>query len=202
MKRLAFWVCLLLPFAVPAVVPLVTDDADTVDFGRLQFNSGLQFSRAAPAKSYAYAANPVLGIAPRGELGATFGYQWQDGDGHDADGISDLILETKWRLAGTATNLFKLSARFDLKLPTASDRLGPGTGETDTDILLIATRNWGNTCLDSNIGYIAVDAAHSNFGDDRWFLGQAVRHQLNDQWTFSVMPIPHFRRAEPVRLPI
>ena len=30
-----------------AVVPLVTDDADPVDYGRLQFNSGLQFSRTA-----------------------------------------------------------------------------------------------------------------------------------------------------------
>ena len=51
-----------------------------------------------------------------------------------------------------------------------------------TDIILIATRNWGNTYWDWNIGYTAVDAAHSNFDDDRWFLGQAVRRQLNDHW--------------------
>ena len=176
---------LLLVFRVCAfaVVPLTTDDADPVDFGRLQFNSGLQFNRTASRKSYGYSLNPVLGITSRGEFGATFGYQWQNGGGNDADGISDLILETKWRLIGTATNLFKLSARLDLKLSTASERLGLGTGKPDADIILIATRNWGNTSLDWNIGYTAVDAARSNFNDDRWFFGQAVRRQLNSRWT-------------------
>jgi hypothetical protein len=182
MKKAVLLTLLLLPCAVLAVVPLVTDDADPVDFGHLQFNSGLQLSRTASAGSYGYSVNPVLGIAPRGEFGATFGYQWRNGDGDDADGVSDLILETKWRLIGTLTNLFKLSARFDFKLPTASERLGLGTGEPDVDAILIATRNWGNTWLDWDIGYTAVDAAHANFNDDRWFLGQAVRRQLNRRW--------------------
>jgi hypothetical protein len=176
-------IALLIPYSTFGVFPLVTDDADLVDFGHLQFNSGLQFNREASTKLYDYSINPVFGITPRSEFGATFGYQWLNGNENDADGISDLILETKWRLIGTATNLFKLSVRFDLKLPTASERLGLGTGKPDADALLIATRNWGNTYLDWNIGYTAVDAAHSNFGDDRWFLGQAVRQQLNDHWT-------------------
>jgi Putative MetA-pathway of phenol degradation len=173
----------LMPLAASAVVPLVTDDADVVDYEHLQLNSGLQFSRTASANLYDYSVNPVLGITSRSEFGVTFGYQSQNGNGNDADGISDLILETKWRLIGTATNLFKLSVRFDLKLPTASERLGLGTGEPDADIILIATRNWGNTYLDWNIGYTAVDVSRSNFNDDNWFLGQAVRQQLNNRWT-------------------
>jgi hypothetical protein len=165
------------------VVPLVVDDTDPVDFGHLQLSSGLQFSRTASANLYDYSVDPVYGITPRSEFGVTFGYQSQNENGSEADGISDLILETKWRLIGMATNLFKLSVRFDLKLPTASERLGLGTGEPDADVILIATRNWGNTYLDWNIGYTAVDAAHSNFNDDRWFLGQALRQRLNDRWT-------------------
>jgi hypothetical protein len=70
---------LLLPCAAWAVVPLVTDDADPVDCGRLQFNSGLQFSRTASEKSYNYSVNPVWGITSRGEFGVAFGYQWQNG---------------------------------------------------------------------------------------------------------------------------
>lgn len=174
---------LLLPCAAWAVVPLATDDADPVEFGRLQLNSGLQYSGTASEKSYNYSVNPVLGITSRSEFGVTFGYQRQNSDGRSDDGISDLILETKWRLLGTATNLFKLSARFDLKLPTASERLGLGTGKPDADFILIATRNWGDTCLDWNIGYTAVDDTHANFNDDRWFLGQALRRQLNSRWT-------------------
>ena len=172
---------MLMPLAVSAVVPLVVDDADPVDFGHLQLNSGLQFSRMASTNLYDYSVNPVYGITSRSEFGVTFGYLSQNGNGNDANGISDLTLETKWRLIGTATNLFKLSVRFDLKLPTASEPLG--NGEPDADIVLIATRNWGYTYLDWNIGYTAVDVSRSNFGDDRWFLGQALRQQFNDQWT-------------------
>jgi hypothetical protein len=179
--RILAGLLLFFPVCACAVFPLVTDDADTVDFKSLQFNSGLQFSRTASTDSCSYLANPVLGITPRGEFGATFGYLWQNGAGKDANGISDLVLETKWRLIGTATNLFKLSTRSDLKIPTASEQSGLGTGETDADIFLIATRNWGNTYFDWNIGYTVVDVAHGYLGDDRWFLGQAVRHQLNSR---------------------
>jgi hypothetical protein len=74
-KKAILLTLLLSPCAAWAVVPLVTDDADPVDSGRLQFNSGLQFSRTASAKSCDYSVNPVLGITSRGEFGATFGYQ-------------------------------------------------------------------------------------------------------------------------------
>jgi hypothetical protein len=46
-KTVPVLLALLLPCEAWAVVPLVTDDADPVDYGRLQFNSGLQFSRTA-----------------------------------------------------------------------------------------------------------------------------------------------------------
>ena len=169
--------------AVSAVVPLITDDADPVAPGHLQLNSGLSFSRMASANFYDYSVNPVYGITSRGEFGVTFGYRSQNDAGNDFNGISDVILETKWRLLGTDTNQFKLSARCDLKLPAASERLALGTGQPDADLILIATRDWGDTSLDWNIGYTVIDAAHGNFGDDRWFFGQAVRQQLNDRWT-------------------
>ena len=183
MKKAVLLTLLLSPCAAWPVVPLATDDADPVDSGHLQFNSGLQFGRTASAKSYYYSVNPVWGITPRGEFGAAIGYQWQKRDGGSADGISDLILETKWRLLGRKTNPFKLTARFDLKLPTASELHGLGTGKPDADVILIATRNWGDTYLDWNLGYAAVDTTHANFNNDRWFLGQAARRQLNSRWT-------------------
>ncbi len=175
----------LLLAATPAfaVSPLVTDDADTVDRGQLQLNTGWQFSRTASTKSSAIPLNPVYGIAARGEFGLTFGYQWRNEAGHEADGLTDLTLETKWRLLGKADDNFKVSARFDLKLPTAPDESSLGTGKPDADLALIATRTWGKTSLDWNIAYDAVDLSRGDFRDDRWFLGQAVRQQLNDRWT-------------------
>jgi hypothetical protein len=68
-----------------------------------------------------------------------------------------------------------------------------GTAKTDTGIVLIATRCWGTTCLDWNIGYLAIDLSQSVFSDDHWFLGQAVHHELNKRWTiigetFAMLP--------------
>lgn len=188
---LGFYVLASAP-AMNAVSPLVTDDADTVDPGHLQLNGGWQLSRTGPVSLYSIPFNPILGLNSRGELGAIFGYQWRD---HriEADDITDLTIATKWRLWHTEDNNFKVSARFDLKVPTASEHSGFGTAKTDTGIVLIATRCWGPTCLDWNIGYLAIDLSHSVFSDDHWFLGQAMRHELNKRWTiigetFAMLP--------------
>jgi hypothetical protein len=107
----------------------------------------------------------------------------QNRDGSSADGISDLILETKWRLLGTATNLFKLSARFDLKLSIASERLGLGAGKPDADFILIATRNWGDTYLDWNVGYTAVDAISTTTASfSATGSAQAIEQSLDAHW--------------------
>jgi hypothetical protein len=175
-----------------AVSPLVTDDAGTVQPGHLQLNAGWQLSRTGPVSLYSIPFNPVLGLNSHGELGATFGYQWRDGP-TVADGMTDLTIATKWRLRHTEDDNFKVSSRFDLKVPTASEHTALGTGKTDAGIVLIATRCWGPTCLDWNIGYSAIDLSHTVLGDDLWFLGQAVRHELNKRWTiigetFALLP--------------
>lgn len=191
--RLLLVLCVLASApAVNAVSPLITDDADTVDAHRLQLNTGGQFSRTASTRLYTILVNPVLGLNPRGELGAIFGYQTRDGSS-EADGITDLTIETKWRIWQTTDDGFKLSARFDLKVPTASEHSGLGTGNVDAGGVLIATRCWGPTCLDWNLGYSAIDLSQAVLGDDHWFLGQAVRHELNKRWTiigetFALLP--------------
>ena len=198
-----FAMTLLLPVA-QAVNPLVTDDADTVERGRLQLNSGWQFSRMASVGLHAIPVNPVLGVHSRGEFGLTFGYQWRYGlrntpGQENADGITDLTLASKWRLWQTKDENFKVSARLDLKLPTASERKGLGTGDWDIGGVLIATRCWGRTCFDWNVGYTASDASRSVFGDDRWFVGQAVRHQLIERWTLigeAYAIIPHRKNGD------
>jgi hypothetical protein len=72
---LTFTVMLLLQNMLLAVSPLVTDDADTVEAGKLQLNCDFQFVRTSPASLYLVPINPVLGLTPRLELGAIFGYQ-------------------------------------------------------------------------------------------------------------------------------
>jgi hypothetical protein len=171
-----------------AVSPLVTDDADPVERGHLQLNLGWQFVRTDSVSLHAIPVNPVVGVAASGELGATVGYLWRD-----ADGVTDLTLETKWRLRQSAPERLNVSLRLDVNLPTGSEDQGLGTGRVDVDAVLIGTRTWGRTALDSNVGYTAVDAERAVFADDVWFVGQALRHQLTERWTaigeaFGLLP--------------
>jgi hypothetical protein len=172
-----------------AVPPLITDDADTVDPGQWQLNTGWLFAHTASEQLFTFPVNLVTGLNSRGEVGVTIGYQGRDGSGispekRDASGVTDLFLETKWHLYQAADEKFNVSGRFDVKLPTASRSQGLGTGNVDTDVVFIATRSWGATEIDWNLGYIAVDPARGSARDDRWFFGQALRQKLSDRWTF------------------
>jgi hypothetical protein len=181
-----------------AVSPLVTDDADTVQTGKLQINCDFFFLRSGSTSFYSPSINPVLGLNPRLELGAIFGYQWRVGSGStarsgNADAVTDLTIAPKFRLWEGFNDKLKFSARADLKLPTASRRDGLGTGDTDFQLTGIATCNLGTMRFDINIGYQAIDISHADFNDDRWFVGEAFRQELNKEWTalaeaYAVLP--------------
>ena len=171
-----------------AVHPLTVDDADTVEAGHLQLNAGWQFTDFTESSHHALAVNPVLGLTPRGELGFDLGGQWlaesdDDGNRTHARGVTDLTLATKWRIWETASEQFRVAARLELKLPTASEADGLGTGDADLGGVVIATGTWGRTSLDWNFGYAANAFTQGRASDDFWFVGQAVRHELTPHWT-------------------
>ena len=100
---ITFTVMLLSQSVLLAVRPLVTDDADTVEPGKLQLNCDFQFVRTSSTSLYLVPISPVLGLTPRLELGAIFGYQRRDGSGsdpiiNDADDLTDLTIAPKLRL--------------------------------------------------------------------------------------------------------
>jgi hypothetical protein len=55
--------------------------------------------------------------------------------------------------------------------------------DPDAGLVGIATYKCGKTSFDSNIGYYAIDVSRADFDNDRWFVGEAVRHELNKEWT-------------------
>ena len=145
-----------------AVSPLVVDDAGTVDARQLQLNAGWRLLRVPPVDLNAAVVNPVFGVSARGEVGATAGYEWRSGSrlagGEAADGVSDVLVSTKWRFFEAKDGL-QLSARLDVKLPASSARKRLGSGDTDLGGVLIATRCWGAVCLDWNAGYVAANVS-------------------------------------------
>ncbi len=172
-----------------AVSPLVVDDAGTVDARQLQLNAGWRLLRVPPVDLNAAVVNPVFGVSARGEVGATAGYEWRSGSrlagGEAADGVSDVLVSTKWRFFEAKDGL-QLSARLDVKLPASSARKRLGSGDTDLGGVLIATRCWGAVCLDWNAGYVAANVSAGGADDDTWFFGQAVRTDLGGAWNLLV----------------
>jgi hypothetical protein len=140
----------------------------------------------------------VFGLNSRTELGAIFGYQWCDGSSStpatgDANAVTDLAIAPKVRFWEGLDNKLKVAARVDLKLPTAPESRGLGTGDPDLQLVGIATYELGKTHFDSNIGYQVIDISRADFADDRWFVGEAVRQEVNKAWTmlaevYTVLP--------------
>jgi hypothetical protein len=195
---LAFGVSMVGLVATYAVSPLVVDDADTTEPGRLQLNPDFSFVRRGSASIYSIPINPVFGINARAEFGVLFGYQWRDGSGetpttNDADGITDFVIQPKiWLWQGLDDKL-KLTTRLDVKVPTASEHRGLGTGNADIGLVSIVTYKFEKTNIDWNLGYSSIDISHSDFGDDQWFAGCALRRELTASWTilaetYAVLP--------------
>lgn len=184
--RRAFAVLLLAPSCALAVSPLTVDDADTTPALCLQINSVPQVHETDSDRLFLVPVNPVYGLTTRGELGATIGYARLEPRGGtaaaDAEGWSDLVLSTKWQL-GDWPSGWKMSARIDGTVPVASESRRLGSGKPDVGGTLILTRCWDRTCVDANVGYLAVDVSRSVFGDDAWFVGGALRQELGGAWT-------------------
>jgi outer membrane putative beta-barrel porin/alpha-amylase len=190
-----------------SVSPLVVDNADTTEAGHLQLNPNFQFTRTGSVSLYSTPINPVVGLSPSAELGVVFGYQRRDGSGStptiaDAQGITDLVIAPKWRLWGGPEDKLKFSGRLDLKLPTASGKRGLGSGDTDAGLVGIATYRFGKTNFDCNLGYYGIDVSRAHSDDDRWFIGQAARHEVNKSWTIVAETYALLPNTGPAETPI
>ena len=168
-----------------AVSPLVVDDADTVERGRLQLNLVWFFDELPGGHTNLVPVNPVVGLTTRGEVGLSFGYLRHETDVPPfglASGPFDVILGSKWKLVRSEGGL-QLTGRVDVKFPSASESDRLGSGDTDLGGFLIATRCWGDVCFDWNVGYLAAALSRGASSDDSWFLGQAVRFSAGERWT-------------------
>jgi hypothetical protein len=198
----------LLGASALAVSPLTVDDADTVPARHIQLNVVGQYEHARSGSLGSLQSNPVLGLSSRGELGVTFGYLWlcdaaTVGPSRWTDGASDVTLATKWRLWPAGEQPLRFALRIDGKVPTASASRGLGTGEVDLGGTLLATWTTGRTSLDFNLGFTALAPFKSTPDDDQWFLGLAVRHEINERWTLlgeAFALLPHGRTADPARM--
>lgn len=185
------WCAFLLAASGYAGRPLTVDDADPVEAGLFEAEGGAAYARDPACKHWDLPLGLTYGALPGVEVGLGFGGQFESRDEwleekenvrhvHE-DGFGDLFLAAKWRFAEEGAWLPRQALVPSVKLPTADEAKGLGSGEADYDLTWIAskalTERWG---LHLNAGYTWIgDPAGERFGNVV-HTGVATDYQLAD----------------------
>jgi len=163
---MAGMVCLGLAGSAWAGRPLAVDDADPVDPGLLETEWGAAYEEDGDDKGAEAAIGLTYGVLAGWELGVGFGGVRAEADGESESGVADTVFAAKWRFAG-ADSAFRQALVPAVKVPTADEDKGLGSGETDYDLTWIGSLAAGESIgLHVNIGYAWIgDPAGESLGD-------------------------------------
>lgn len=146
-----------------AARPLTTDDAWTVEKGKFQLEAGFDATRQdnhdrelGPSVTLSY------GLFERMDLGLGSGYIFLDPkEGERENGLADTELKAKYRLFDEKDWIPAFAISGTLKIPTARESKGLGSGQADFGINAIATRNISKRlALHLNLGYTFIGENH------------------------------------------
>src|SRR5512143_1881617 len=124
-----------------------------------------------PVRSNLFYFSPILGyVAPRYEVSVTVPYLFLSNSGggitNSESGIGDIILRGSRVLMPEGKSGFSLDGTLAIKIPTADETKGLGTGEADYGAFLGAHQRVDKFKLSLSFGYIKVgDPPSINFND-------------------------------------
>jgi len=158
---------LLTPQPSSGARPLVTDDADTAGKGKAQIELGVEIftwqdrERGIKTRETGTEISSTFtyGVADHLDLVVGIPYVWgaMEKNGQttfDADRLSDISLEVKWRFY--ENKVFQVAFKPGLTLPTGNHRKEFGTGRPTYGLVFIASKEMGdmgfhfNTCYTRN----------------------------------------------------
>lgn len=162
---LLFAVMLIIPAESWAAHPLITDDAGTQGKGKFQLELNGQYDSdketvdgiTTKTTGGEMAATLSYGIVENVDLVLTLPYQWvkvEEGGliTSDEDGISDVVLEAKWRFFEKSG--YSLALKPGIIFPTGDDDKGLGTGRTGGHLFLVGSKELGAWAFHANLGYM------------------------------------------------
>jgi hypothetical protein len=156
--------------------PLVTDDADPVAQGRIEIEAGIELETST--QSYNLSAPFAFGFGLTDWLEVSLKpsvlyVDDQDASPRQVAGVGDLVLEAKARLPFSPLDL-DLALVPSLKIPTADEDRGLGTGEVDGGAVFVITKAFDETRkLHFNVGYTITGKAPEARLQDALFIGLA-----------------------------
>jgi hypothetical protein len=160
--------------------PLLTGDVPTADKLRFELYMGFRYQESEsgePARQIPF-TELVYGLTDRQELTFEIAYLSQQ---HE-HGFGDAVVGTKYQFLKETEARPGIAGSFELKLPTASESKGLGTGEFDYDIRLRTQKTWAWFTVIGNAGYTFL--TDPEFGgvettkDNVWFFSFAQEYQI------------------------
>jgi len=166
-----------------AARPLTTDDAGTVEKGKFQVETGFDFTRQDNHdKEFTPSMTLTYGLFERMDLGVGTAYLFfNPAEGERQNGFADTGLKVKYRLVDDKDWIPAFAVSGTLKIPTANESKGLGSGKTDFNINVIFTKNLSKRwALYLNLGYAFIGEHGANNEFNYSLAGQFV---LSDKWT-------------------
>jgi cobalt/nickel transport protein len=165
-----------------AARPLTTDDAWTVEKGEFQLEAGFDALRQDNHDGeYTPSLTLTYGLLEKMDLGIGSGYVFfHPKEGNRENGMADTEIKLKyrwmdeknWRPAFTVSGI--------LKIPTASESKGLGSGQTDFGINAILTKTLSkNWAVHFNLGYTFIGEDHVN---NELNYSVAAQFSITDKW--------------------
>jgi len=206
-KALPFIVLIICTFLFSTVAfaarPLTTDDAGTVEKGKFQIETGFDFTRQDNHdKEFSPSMTLTYGLFERMDMGIGSGYLFiHPAEGKNENGLDDTVLKVKYRLVDDKDWIPAFAVTGTLKIPTASESKGLGSGKTDFNINAIFTKNLSKRlALYLNLGYTFI-GEHGT--DNEFNYSLAGQFVLSDKWALvgEVSGVNNFnghKRDDPV----
>ncbi|MBI5590003.1 MAG: transporter [Deltaproteobacteria bacterium] len=164
-RKFLFIGMLVSPAAAWASHPLITDDAGTQGNGNFQLEVNGEYDRdddtvsgvSVKSTGGQIATTLTYGVTDTVDIVLSLPYQWsnikEDGiTASDGNGISDTVLEAKWRFF--EKDGLGLALKPGISLPTGDDGKGLGTGKTGYHLFFIASQEIAPWAFHLNLGYV------------------------------------------------
>ncbi len=177
---------LIVPFfsgSAFAARPLTTDDAYTVTTGTFQLETGVDFLRHpndnSELKPSVFLTYGLLGRMDVG-VGSRYLFEYPK-EGKSESGLGDTELKIKYRFVDEEDWFPAFAIAGRLKIPTASESKGFGSGKMDLNINTIVTKQFGKKwLLNLNLGYTFTGEHRL---DNEFNYSSSVQFILSDKWT-------------------
>ena len=165
--------------SVPAFAeaPLITDDTGTQGKGKyqLELDYGAGLPQVLPG--HEIVATLTYGVVDNVDVSIGLPYDWHTATQNGLDpaaqkGISDVLVEVKWRFFESKPLGLSVALKPGLTLPSGSEEKGFGDGRMSEGMMLLATEEWTHGALHCNVGYFHnaynIEKDNEGFRHDLW----------------------------------